>query len=219
MKNPWKELPLIPPFLLPIDRASIDRFAISYNKIRLDVLPCPYLGNPQNANIYLLNFNPSFADSVLKDNRNQNYIIQVRRSFAFQSDYPFWALDPNLSECSGYRWWSIILKQLLDRFDRNRLANQLMCIQYFPYHSVNKQDVMGLHVPSQEYSFDLVKQAIKNKKMIVVMRSKAEWLSEVAELRNYPIIELKNVRRPFISPGNMNSGIFEEIVNIIDSEI
>lgn len=62
--NPWLQLPAEPPYVLPADRPFVDRFnerARDRHRIRLEIIPEPYLGNP-DAPVVLLNLNPGFVD-------------------------------------------------------------------------------------------------------------------------------------------------------------
>ena len=59
-------------------------------------------------------------------------------------------------------------------------------------------------LPSQEYSFHLVRQAINRNAIIVLMRSKKLWFSAVPELEDYhSVFSVRNVQNPTISPGNL----------------
>src|SRR5437763_536443 len=65
MLNPWVNLPDEEPFVLPCDDAGVRAFnatATNINRLRLDVMPEPYLGDP-TAPLVLLNKNPGFAES------------------------------------------------------------------------------------------------------------------------------------------------------------
>lgn len=67
-------------------------------------------------------------------------------------------------------------------------------------------------LPSQHSTFALLREAITDGKMIVVMRSEQQWLASVPELRQTHYVMLKNVRRPCFTPGNMPPGTFDRLV-------
>lgn len=91
-----------------------------------------------------------------------------------------------------------------------------MCLQWFPYHSAGVGDLGSVAVlPTQQYTFGLLKDAIREGKMIVMMRSEQLWLASVPEFRQVHYVLLKNVRRPFCSPGNMPPGAFERLVDAL----
>lgn len=69
------------------------------------------------------------------------------------------------------------------------LANKMAMIQFFPYHS-NKFKYSKQYLPSQEYNFSLVLEAMANKKLIVCLRSFKKWEDGLTYyLQKYP--ELK----------------------------
>jgi hypothetical protein len=58
-------------------------------------------------------------------------------------------------------------------------------------------------LPSQQYSFDLVRRAIKREAVIVLTRGEKRWLKAVPELREYRhLIRLAERQRASISSGN-----------------
>jgi len=62
-------------------------------------------------------------------------------------------------------------------------------------------------VPSQEYGFALVRDAIARDAVIVVMRSLARWLAAVPELAGYSRrFGLRSVQNVTISPKNCPDG-------------
>ena len=90
----------------------------------------------------------------------------------------------------------------------NRINRNLMCIQYFPYHSQKWRGAP--HLPSQEYTFHLVREAINSKKKIILMRAKRDWLSGVKELHdNY--VKVVNPANPALSPANLGENEYEDI--------
>ena len=85
-----------------------------------------------------------------------------------------------------------------------------MVIEFFPYHSKSYKALKTILL-SQEYSFYLVRQAIKMKKAIVIMRMEKLWLEFVPELKNYPYVSLINKQRAWVSKNNLPKGSFERV--------
>jgi hypothetical protein len=79
-----------------------------------------------------------------------------------------------------------------------------MCVEHFPYKSW-RYAPLGAVLPSQRYSFDLVSDAIRRRKQIVVMRSERIWLSSVPELQSYPYVRLSNHQNPHLSRAQMTA--------------
>jgi hypothetical protein len=209
--NPWVELPARPPYVLSKDAPLLR----SQTGVHLNVLPCPYLGSPKEASVYALNLNPAFTEASASY-ADPHYLDEVRRGLTFSSTYPFWALDPSLVGSPGHAWWATLLGELRARIPIEVLGRRLMCLQWFPYHSAGAADIARIPLlPSQHYTFDLLRRAIRDARLIVVMRSEQEWLASVPELRQTHYIQLRNVRRPFFRRGNMPPGAFERLVETL----
>jgi len=216
MRNPWKELPNHRPFILPKDKDLLYSFKYNErNRPRFKILPQPFLGRPTTAEIFLLNLNPGFKGyDITTQNEDLDYVEQKRKSMEFKSRFPFFIIDPKFPGKPGYDWWhNKKLKELIGLYGVSSVGEKIMCIQYFPYHSpIYKHQP---HIPSQEFSFYLVKQAINLKKIIVVMRRKEHWFESIPELENYPVIVLRNPRNPTISHGNMAPESFRKIQSVM----
>ena len=81
MENPWIDLPDSPPFVLSDEYDSIRSFNEKTNeiqKIRLELIPEPYLGNP-NSPIVLLNLNPGFMEEEIIFHLSDLYFISESR--------------------------------------------------------------------------------------------------------------------------------------------
>lgn len=213
--NPWINLPKNGPFVLPEDRSIIEDFnhrAKPEHQIRLEVLPVPFLGSLESANVVLLNLNPGIVEQDFEIFRNdKGYVEQNRRTLTFRSDPSFFYLGERFSYTEGYKWWSKRLRKLIEVCGHETVAAKTMCIQYFPYHSKEYKATTAL-APSQHYGFSLVRRAIERGKTIVVMRSFHLWLSQVPELGSSPCIRLNNPRSPYLTPNNMTTGDFQRLV-------
>jgi hypothetical protein len=69
LANPWSELPAQSPYVLDRDLASIDKYNTLRNndeKIIVESLPEPFIGNPQSARVVLLNLNPGHSEDDAK---------------------------------------------------------------------------------------------------------------------------------------------------------
>ena len=214
LENPWADLPKESPFVLPQDKVVLDKYSpklVGDYAIRLDTLPYPYLGSPSDATILLLALNGGFSDQNLHYIQNDPYYVEQRRqSLIFESRYPFFYLDPVISYTLGYKWWYRRLRYFIEKYSLETVASRFACVQSFPYCS-KRYKALPQRVPSQEYSFSLVRQAIEKGKPIVIMRSREIWFRYVPELRNYPYIELKYPRTPYLDCKHMTEVQFEDL--------
>jgi hypothetical protein len=217
MRNPWLALPREPPFVLPKDAAAIEAFnqtATANTRFSLDLIPEPFLGNP-NALIVLLSLNPSVTIAGPGIHADVTFARSARANLAHQtSDYPFYLLNPAVPERSpGRQWWEGRLRPLIEATARETVASNILCVEYFGYHSKRFARRRHPRLPSQDYSFFLVRQALARLATVVLMRSHNLWLSAVPELQSYPnLIPLGNVRNTVISPHNCPQGGFDHIV-------
>lgn len=216
MQNPWLLLPETSPFVLPRDRESILNFnaqAKQDHKIHLEFLPEPFLGNPQ-ANIILLNGNPGFDEGDHIYHNQANFVKTSRANlYHGRSPYPFYLLNPQNATSPGSYWWRRKLRQLLDRYNLEKIANEIFVIESFPYHSAR----YGFHkdIPSQRYSIYLLEEAMKRNALIIQMRNRKEWQKMNPHLGSYNhYYMLKNPQNPAISERNCPDG-FAEILKML----
>ena len=73
------------------------------------------------------------------------------------------------------------------------MAEKVICLEHFRCKSVRYQP-LGETLPSQEFTFELLRDAMRSGKQVVVMRSERIWLESVPELREYPCIRLSKRR-------------------------
>jgi hypothetical protein len=216
--NPWTYLPTAEPFVLESDRQAVSEFntkARDEFKLRLELLPEPYWGNP-NAKVVLLNLNPGFSDDDVRLHRtNAEFVECCRRSLLQEEqEYPAFYLNPAFSDTPGYRWCQRKLGALVNIVGRKKVANGIFCIEFFPYHS-NRYKRMRSILPSQHYSFHLVREAIRRGALMIMLRGKRGWLTQVPELVGYPFYTLNSAQSGVISPRNLPAG-FDDIVKALE---
>jgi hypothetical protein len=210
--NPWVALPDRPPYVLPRDREGLS----IARGVHLDVLPVPYLGSPARAELYLLALNPGYGDEdVCVNERYPQWVEQQRKGLTFEAAPPFWALDSRFAGAGirGYDWWTSRLGSLASVVGWDFIRERAMCIQYFPYRSRTYR--RGALLPSQHFSFELVRDAVARRVTVVIMRSRKLWYGAVPELVGYPCHELTNPRVGYVSAGNMAPGAFSRLVDAL----
>jgi hypothetical protein len=197
------------PYVYDADKSAISAFnahASEKHRIQTDVLPEPFLGS-KDAPIVLLNLNPGFDESDYLAYEDRYTRDAWRKNASHEPlSYPFYFLDPQFSHTGGARWWKEKLKEPMQLAGARAVANMILCIEYFPYHS-RKFKLMRSLVASQRYSFDLADQAIDRNALIVLMRSKRLWEHAVPRLAGYPrLFTLKSPLNPAISRKNCVAG-------------
>lgn len=213
MQNPWLNLPTKAPYVLPQDQPSIELHRHAKDELRFDTLPEPYIGGLNNAEVIFLALNPGFRDSDITVNLSHPKF--ARANSHNQSDpynSSFYYFDGGFEETGGYWWWKQKLKPLQDRgVTEQAIRNKIMFIEYLPYHSKTAGKISNLIIPSQQFTFELVREAIRRDKLIIMMRSETLWVKAVPELKGKYIMP-HNKRNVIISPGNMGQENFDTIL-------
>lgn len=214
--NPWHDLPQQPPYVLPDDEPFVSSFnslAGPDHFLHINILlPEAFVG-ATDAPVVLLSNNPGFTDEGAVDKQTPSFIEKLRKNLHREPlDYPFVFLDPEFVG-KGRQWWERKLKHLLAQFGHQVVAKSILNIPYFPYPS-RKFGHQRLRLPSQEYTFDLVRAAVIRRAVIVLMRQGRRWLDAVPELKGYErLFQVTNSQNPAVSPGNCRE--FQEVVRAI----
>jgi len=208
MKNPWLDTPPEAPFVLADDKEAVLKFnatADDASCIHTELLPEPYLGRPE-APVVLLNLNPGYDAGDLEQHKSSYFSGKCRSNLAHETlNYPFYLLDPKI-EGPGRSWWRGRLKELLAECGDQPVAQNVLCVEFFPYHSCEFHH-HRLRLDSQDYGFSLVRAAVKRRALVVLMRSQKLWCKAIPELADYQtLLRLRNVRNPAISPKNCPGG-------------
>ena len=216
MQNPWVKLPDSSPYVLEDDRNAIEVHNLTskpIHQIELRMLPEPFLGQC-NASVVLLNLNPGVAEGDIKQHSQADFIKLSRDNLNHIGDteYPFYLLNPSIKTSPGYLWWYKRLRRLIEDCGHKQVAQNVLCVELFPYHS---ERYKALNVPSQGYSFYLVRQAIERNAIIIQMRSRQLWFKHVPELETYANwMEIGNPQSPYVSPNNLPTG-YQTVVDAI----
>jgi len=194
-------------------------------ELKLGAMPSPYTGHPEKALVFFLVLNPGYHDGdekVAEDNED----VLLKNLTHSNLEYPFVSFHPDLKGTEGDKWWSEKLKFLIKALGekgKDILSQYAFSAEYFPYPSRNCK-VGNKVLDSQEYTFYLVRKAMKDNKIIVIMRSKALWFDAVNGLESYHnLITVKNPQNPYISTascaprlrGNMSEEDFKKIVDAL----
>lgn len=206
MKNPWVSLPEIPPYILPADAAIINSKAFKSQDYHFEAFPDPFIGNLEAAKVIFLSLNPGFEEDDVRVNLAKPFFAEEsRKTILHEPTVPFLYLDERMSDTHGYRWWHKLLDKSIreEQLNLNTLRNRIAIIEYMPYHSVSYTSNKQI-LPSQMYAFYLVRKAITQKKIIVIMRrgKVRDWVKAIPEIAAYPYITF-NSQRPYVTRANM----------------
>lgn len=194
--------------------------------------PEPFQGNP-DAPVYLLNGNPggdgrSEVDKILLsdplfrelmianlchqsvsgyDDFLYNNILKIDNGkvcLAKQMD------SKSLSEkalknngvLDGSIWWKKRTKEIRKTIGANP---NLFVVEYFPYNSKDSKGIdRSKRLPSYDYSDYLIRKAMEDNKLIVIMRWKTAWFNRIDGLKTYTnLLEISSDSSVFLSSGNL----------------
>lgn len=217
MKNPWLNISW-KDTITNVDKTyihkkygSIKAFEKKHVSSGLDLqhcLPDPYSGN-KDSKVYCLNMNPGEPDPCFY--QHQKYGELTTKNLRHEVKDCFWAEDLT-GQCgkkhAGIDWLYKKMNKLIKVLDGKK--PDIFFIEYFPYHS-KKGFAFPKDLPSYGYSNDLIREAIRQNKTIIIMRSKEKWFNRVTELKLYPhIITLNSPAGGWLSPGNFKPVLTEE---------
>lgn len=140
ISNPWKALPLSPPFVLCEDRESLRACAHfpDDTALHFELLPEPVVGHP-NAPVFLLGLNPGFSPLDAAAHANVRFARRLRANLSHEPHpKPFYLLDPALS-APGRGWWERVLKKLVVATARERVMANVSCVEFFPYTRASRR--------------------------------------------------------------------------------
>jgi hypothetical protein len=213
LSSPWHNLPKVPPYILPEDIERI-RGHRNFSNLRLDTLPGQVIGGLNNAEVVFLALNPGFDERDRTINLKLPGYVEAN-SYNHSDPYssPFYYFNAGFETTGGYEWWTRILKPLLNAgVTEATLRHKLMAIEYFPYHSIRYNHIKPF-APSQQFAFDLAREAIERSKLIVIMRSEKLWLEAEPELAAYPYMMTNSKLNVVISPNNLGEENFKAILS------
>ena len=204
---------------------ALDEVAVSsYNqktknekhRLQTHMLPEPWVGN-LDAPVVVLQANPRASDSEVNPDWQPHQLqLEAARKTLYQEDmdFPLYWLDPRLSETEGAKWSQGNLKWLINEASFEQVANRILLIETHAYHSKNFDPKVN-NLKSQEFTKYLLRESIKRNSLIIVLRQKNYWYSQVPELEEYvktgEVFGVRNVQRAFLSPGNLGEG-FDKIL-------
>jgi hypothetical protein len=237
-ENPWRrwleeDKPDKSLFVLPQDKENVQAFNAKFKDkhpdlcLHLEFFPVPFVGKREVPVVLLGNITTVIGDDITHSEtaafmRNPAYLQEMRKNLLHQIPH----LDL-VRECAeaGKGFWKRRLRHLLDEFGEDLLPHRIMTIEHSPYRSYKSYGHDSLSLPSQAqaYSHSLVRDAVKQKKVIVLRLGKKRWCKAVPELGEYPFRENKyyprlvwlKSRNPVISESNCGGAGYQEIVSAI----
>lgn len=203
--NPWASLASDAPRVCREDYQLLQKFNSSARQehwFDLSLYPEPYFG-AQNAPIVLLTLNPGWSPQDAQTHARSDFGDLARAGLSHElQPFPFLHLQPH-AQWPGAVWWRQRTRELVEATSFDLVAKQLACVQFIPYHSKEFAQNSPI-LPSQKYSFLLVRGAMLRRAEIIVMRSKVRWFQAIPELATYCRLHIaRNPRAAYLSRKNL----------------
>jgi hypothetical protein len=219
MDNPWLKLSLDEPeYVLDMDKGCIrnhNRLANNETRFEPKSIPEPFIGNPTTARVVFLGKNPGHregAEEEYKQNRElvEAMFLNLRHGLL---DFPFYPLKPNFAETGAGKWWALRTRELQRAMGGNlkKLAERIMVIEWFPYHSI-RFAAPKEECASRAYSYELLRKMLDRGALVIGMRARKLWTGRRIDDRLASVQFLRNPQCSYLSPGNTEPGVFDQIV-------
>jgi hypothetical protein len=211
LQNPWLRLPEEAPYVLEVDRESIQdynhRKKSGDQRIDLSLLPEPFIGDPCSARLVLLNLNPGLDRLDAKAHADPEFRVAMLRNLRHErQEYPFYPLNPKFEWTPCGRWWLKHLKQLIGNSDRAAISKRLLVVEWFPYHSIKSGLPNRMLCESQRYSWQLAKELREKGTLMVLMRSKGQW--SICDKKFSELRLPSSIQNPCVTAANFGDDLY-----------
>lgn len=237
MDNPWLKLPQFAPFILDCDKEWVEQYSKSLSRyankrtdqssreeilrnysLRSEITPFPYYGDPDKATVMVLQANPGH-DPEWETNSLSSVIFDYdRKNLLHQNKIPLWSTHPDTAYWfyndgrQNIDWYWKRTRKIREVVGWEAIATKMMYLELFPYRSIKLRYPKALP-PSQQYTFYLLRQALKRNIVVILTRMEKQWMENVPELVNYPsLIRLHSQQNVALTPNNMGEENFEKIL-------
>lgn len=146
-------------------------------------------------------------------NKIINDIFEKKLIKEFRDNKDYFPYRPHVGDVWQWEMWKQLRKKL-----KGKNPN-VFSIEYFPYHSTSGF-VFPDWLPSYKYRNWLIQEAMKEHKLIIIMRNEKSWYDikfdgEWKSLKDYPNkIFLRNKQRIWLTPGNFVWEVPEERISM-----
>jgi hypothetical protein len=179
-----------------IQYANSAEFNDKKNQFHLGLIPVPFAGDINRADIFILLLNPGFSIINYYEEFEDKGLRRTLERNLYQDfskcNYPFFCLDPQYLWTGGGQYWVSKLDSVINEVSHIRkcnyttalheLANRIAVFELIPYHSksyrLKKKVEDSLSSKNEMLNYvnsNLVTKAKKNKAIIIVTRKVSQW--------------------------------------------
>lgn len=207
--NPWLDLPSPDgSWVHPEDRAYVEAFndvvgsKRPEHRLVVEARPEPWVGRIHRAPILVLSANPGWTDADVEATQRPEVARLVEANLS--GEEPLFWLDPRVEDTPGGAWYRRrLLGEVLKHADTEQVADSVALVDFHAYHSKNWTP-LPVTLPTQRYTFEVVRSRLQDEVVVVVTRATHEWLVAVPELVDHRLrFSTNSTRTPRLSPGNL----------------
>ena len=198
---------------------SMSEYAEAFRADRLDdgkfhttLLPKPYSGDLDNAEILILLLNPGLGPTDFKAECEYPEYRSEMMGTLRQTHKQHVCLDPKWAWTEGFAWWEQKFRRLAQEVAKRNpalsyfaalelIAHKVAWLELVPYHS--RSFAGGFNLRSSEVAKDFVHSELKKRdRLIVVTRSVTAWgFAEGDSSSNLVLYPSRQARGASIGPG------------------
>lgn len=228
MRNPWQDLPVTAPFVLPEDKPFVDAFneickrsGDSNHELHFELPPSPFTGF-HDAPLVVLLANPLWVESSIHEQTQPEFFNQLLDGITAVNGTAFWPILDDVATTQAGKWWRPKienLKEIVGTQTYNELAQKILAIDLHGYHS-SKWSAPYVNFPSQAFTFQLVREIVqRGEATIIVARCWRQWYAAIPELISYEpqVARLNSSQSAFLSRNNMSELDFQKVERALTS--
>ncbi len=161
-------------------------------RIIASLIPKPFIGSLERSRVVIVLANPGFEPGDLSETGHggfQDALWQNLRQTIPPGKFPFFFLNPEFAWHPGFRWWNRVLGKLIKDFAPRHgselgalsfLADRIVCIESFPYHSAEFPGGWAWKLPSSKKAKAAVDHLIVKRDRLVHIIRPREWSRALA---------------------------------------
>jgi hypothetical protein len=208
ISNPWKALEISKSMVHDLDREAFDlhNSRVTRDYRFLDQLaPEPWIGN-KSANLLVLLANPGATrgDVAGKRQKGADRIneLSIQNLRGEIKEFPHFFFNPELEGTDGHTWYAKRFRHLIEATSVETVSKKTLSCELVAYHSFSWKKPRKMF-PTQEYTNQLVAQAMDRGAVILIGRGKSDWFKNVPGLERYKkYYQPSSSQCSYISPKN-----------------
>ncbi len=169
-------------------------FGNEKTKLHIGLLPVPFMGNVEKADIILFMLNPGISHSDYYAEmcvpKLREFLVRNLRQKLQNQRFPFICLDPEFAGHPGFGYWYKRLLEITSHLEKSRkithqealslVASRVACLQLVPYHSEQSTQLDPNKLESSRLAINYARTELSNRAkagnaLLIVLRGSKHW--------------------------------------------